>query len=114
VHVRARFLKFATPPPEHEFFSNEYEALKILTFFGPCTLSVVNGSPHVLPPMARDSLGLREPLNGSYILVTNRTQSWMGPAQTITNKLKLHLTYQVSAWVRVSSVTNGPQTINVL
>jgi len=31
MHVRARFLKFVIPPPEPEFFSNEYEALKILT-----------------------------------------------------------------------------------
>lgn len=63
--------------------------------------------------MARDSLGTHGPLNGNYILVTNRTQTWMGPAQTITDKLHLHVTYQVSAWVRVSSVTSGSQTLNV-
>ncbi|ONK58117.1 uncharacterized protein A4U43_C09F8300 [Asparagus officinalis] len=80
---------------------------------GPCNLSVAYGSPHVLPPMARDSLGTHEPLNGNYILVTNRTQSWMGPAQTITDKLKLNVTYQVSAWVRVSSAANGSQNLNV-
>lgn len=80
---------------------------------GPCTLTVANGSPHELPPMARDSLGTHGPLNGNYILVTNRTQTWMGPAQTITDKLHLHVTYQVSAWVRVSSVTSGSQTLNV-
>ncbi|KAH7660983.1 Endo-1,4-beta-xylanase protein [Dioscorea alata] len=80
---------------------------------GPCTLSIANGSPHELPPMARESLGTHEPLHGRYISVTNRTQTWMGPAQTITDKLKLHLTYQVSAWVRVGSAKTGPQNINV-
>ncbi|KAJ0980368.1 hypothetical protein J5N97_008623 [Dioscorea zingiberensis] len=80
---------------------------------GPCTLSTANGSPLILPPMARDSLGTHEPLNGRYILVTNRSQTWMGPAQTITDKLKLNLTYQVSAWVRIGSVKTGPQNINV-
>ncbi|XP_038971644.1 endo-1,4-beta-xylanase 1 [Phoenix dactylifera] len=80
---------------------------------GPCTLTIANGSPHMIPPMAKDSLGPHEPLSGRYILVTNRTQTWMGPAQTITDKLELYLTYQVSAWVRVGSQRNGPQNINV-
>ncbi|KAK1323789.1 hypothetical protein QJS10_CPA02g00032 [Acorus calamus] len=79
---------------------------------GPCNLNVGTGSPHLLPSMARDSLGPHEPLNGSYILVTNRTQTWMGPAQMITDKLKLSLTYQVCAWVRVGSAV-GPQSINI-
>ncbi|XP_062158949.1 endo-1,4-beta-xylanase 1-like [Alnus glutinosa] len=80
---------------------------------GNCTLSVATGSPHVLPPMARDTLGPHEPLSGQYILVTNRTQNWMGPAQMITDKLKLFLTYQVSAWVRVGSGATGLQNVNV-
>lgn len=80
---------------------------------GNCTLSVGTGSPHILPPMARDSLGPHEPLSGRYILVTNRTQTWMGPAQMITEKLKLFLTYQVSAWVHIGSGTTGPQNVNV-
>ncbi|KAG7943426.1 hypothetical protein I3843_15G038100 [Carya illinoinensis] len=80
---------------------------------GNCTLSVGTGSPHVLPPMARDSLGVHEPLSGRYILVTKRTQNWMGPAQMITDKLKLFLTYQVSAWVRIGSVASGQQNVNV-
>ncbi|XP_015885111.3 endo-1,4-beta-xylanase 1 [Ziziphus jujuba] len=80
---------------------------------GNCTLSVGTGSPHILPPMARDSLGPHEPLSGRYILVTNRTQTWMGPAQMITDKLKLFLTYQVSAWVRIGSGATGPQNVNV-
>lgn len=63
--------------------------------------------------MARDSLGVHEPLSGRYILVTKRTQNWMGPAQMITDKLKLFLTYQVSAWVRIGSVASGQQNVNV-
>ncbi|KAF7830486.1 endo-1,4-beta-xylanase 1-like isoform X1 [Senna tora] len=80
---------------------------------GNCTLSVGTGSPHIIPSMARDSLGLHEPLSGRYILVSNRTQTWMGPAQIITDKLKLFLTYQVSAWVRIGSGSSGPQNVNV-
>lgn len=80
---------------------------------GNCTLSIGTGSPHVLPPMARDTLGPHEPLSGRYILVTNRTQTWMGPAQMITDKIKLYLTYQVSAWVRIGSGATSPQNVNV-
>ncbi|GAU26948.1 hypothetical protein TSUD_06200, partial [Trifolium subterraneum] len=80
---------------------------------GNCTLTVKTGSPHIIPPMARDSLGPHELLSGRYILVTNRTQTWNGPAQVITEKLKLFLTYQVSAWVRIGSGSNGPQNVNV-
>jgi len=80
---------------------------------GNCTLSVKSGSPHIIPPMARDSLGPHELLSGRYILVTNRTQTWMGPAQIITDKVKLFSTYQVSAWVRIGSGSSGPQNVNV-
>ncbi|OAY51065.1 endo-1,4-beta-xylanase 1 isoform X25 [Manihot esculenta] len=80
---------------------------------GNCTLSVATGSPRILPPMARDSLGPQEPLSGRYILITKRTQTWMGPAQMITDKIKLFLTYQVSAWVKISSGASGPQIVNV-
>ncbi|MBA0625716.1 hypothetical protein Godav_003491, partial [Gossypium davidsonii] len=80
---------------------------------GNCNLSVGSGSPHILPPMARASLGVHEPLSGRYIHVKNRTQTWMGPAQMITDKVKLFLTYQVSAWVRIGSGANGPQNVNV-
>ncbi|KAJ6685758.1 hypothetical protein OIU79_015721 [Salix purpurea] len=80
---------------------------------GNCALSVGTGSPHVLPPMARDSLGTYESLSGRYIIVTNRSDSWMGPAQMITDKLKLYLTYQVSAWVRIGPGATGPQIVNV-
>ncbi|XP_050238704.1 endo-1,4-beta-xylanase 1-like [Mercurialis annua] len=80
---------------------------------GNCSLSVETGSPRALPPMARESLGPYRPLSGRYILVTNRSDSWMGPAQMITDKLKLYLTYQVSAWVRIGAGSTGPQILNV-
>ncbi|KOM42189.1 hypothetical protein LR48_Vigan04g238700 [Vigna angularis] len=80
---------------------------------GSCTLSIGSGSPRIIPSMARDSLGPHESLSGRYLLITNRTQTWMGPAQMITEKLKLFLTYQVSAWVRVGSGSTGPQNVNV-
>ncbi|WZZ13585.1 hypothetical protein YC2023_106674 [Brassica napus] len=38
---------------------------------GNCTLSVAEGSPRILPPMARDSLGPHEPLSGRYMLNVN-------------------------------------------
>ncbi|KAF8681782.1 hypothetical protein HU200_045220 [Digitaria exilis] len=82
---------------------------------GPCTLSIHDGGPRVLPPMAQESLAPLddEPLNGKHIHVTNRTQTWMGPAQVITDKLTLYATYQVSAWVRVGGGATSPQNINV-
>nr|GMC50744.1 endo-1,4-beta-xylanase A-like [Ipomoea batatas] len=79
---------------------------------GNCTLIVGTGSPRIIPPAARDSLGTHLPLSGRYILVKNRTHTWMGPAQMITDKVKLYLTYQVSAWVRIGKAT-GAQTVNL-
>ncbi|CAN4095306.1 unnamed protein product [Withania somnifera] len=79
---------------------------------GNCRMSVQTGSPHLIPPMARDSLGAHENLSGRYIAVTNRTETWMGPAQVITEKVKLYLTYQVSAWVRIGRAS-GPQNVSV-
>ncbi|XWS25455.1 hypothetical protein CRYUN_Cryun27aG0069800 [Craigia yunnanensis] len=63
--------------------------------------------------MARNSLRLHERLSGRYILVTNRTDTWMGPSQMISGKLKLYLTYQVSAWVRIGPGSTSPQIVNV-
>ncbi|CAN0921977.1 Endo-1,4-beta-xylanase 1 [Linum grandiflorum] len=80
---------------------------------GNCSLSVATGSPHVLPPMARESLGVHEPLSGRCIAVTKRTQTWMGPAQIITDKVKLFLTYQISAWVKIGAGASGAQNVNV-
>ncbi|XP_037493703.1 endo-1,4-beta-xylanase 1 isoform X2 [Jatropha curcas] len=80
---------------------------------GNCALSVETGSPHILPPMAKDSLGPYNSLSGHYIRVTNRIDSWMGPAQMLTEKLRVYLTYQVSAWVRVGAGATEPQILNV-
>ncbi|KAL5713220.1 Glycoside hydrolase [Ranunculus cassubicifolius] len=80
---------------------------------GQCKLSIGTGSPHVLPPSARDSLGPQVPLSGRCIVVRNRTQTWMGPAQMITDKVKLFVTYQVSAWVRIGPGASGPQNVNI-
>lgn len=93
--------------------SNLIQGLKGWSPLGSCTLSICNGSPHALPKVARDSLTHQEPLSGRYILATNRTELWMGPSQTITDKLKLHVTYQVTAWVCVGSRKNGPENVNV-
>ncbi|XP_009786647.1 endo-1,4-beta-xylanase 1-like [Nicotiana sylvestris] len=77
-----------------------------------CTMSVQTGSPLIIPPMARDSLGANAPLSGRYILVTDRTQNWMGPAQMITDKVKLYLPYQVFAWIKIGQAS-GPQRVKV-
>ncbi|KQK13823.1 uncharacterized protein LOC100831608 [Brachypodium distachyon] len=122
----------APPSPEPDFENLEYGANIIQNSnlddglngwfpLGPCALAVGDGSPRVLPPMAQESLALDdEPLNGKHIHVTNRTQTWMGPAQIITDKLTLHATYQVSAWVRVvagsgkqTMSTTSPQNVNI-
>ncbi|RXH72925.1 hypothetical protein DVH24_012609 [Malus domestica] len=108
-----------SPPPFSAFGVNIIENSNLSNDtngwfpLGNCTLSVTTGSPHILPPMARESLGPHEPLSGRYILVTKRTQTWMGPAQMIGDKLKLFLTYQVSAWVRIGAGATGPQNVNV-
>ncbi|MQM14991.1 hypothetical protein Taro_047925 [Colocasia esculenta] len=80
---------------------------------GPCTLMVGTGSPHLLPSAAKESLKYHMLLSGHYIQATNRTETWMGPAQNVTDRIKLHLTYQVSAWARIGTRANGPQTINI-
>ncbi|KAM3250253.1 endo-1,4-beta-xylanase 1 [Capsicum chacoense] len=77
-----------------------------------CTMSVQKGLPHIMPPMARHSLAAHEPLSGCHILVTDRTQKWMGPTQMITDKIKLYLTYQVFAWVKIGQAS-GPQNVSV-
>ncbi|KAI4388645.1 hypothetical protein MLD38_000956, partial [Melastoma candidum] len=93
--------------------SNLYDGTNGWYPLGDCNLSVQSGSPIIIPPMARDSLGPHEPLSGNFILVKNRSQTWMGPAQTITDKIKLFLTYQVSGWVKLGSGATGPQNVNV-
>lgn len=93
--------------------SNLNQGLSKWSPLGSCTLSASTGSPRILPPSVKDSIGHHEPLSGRYIVTTNRTETWMGPSQTITDKLVLHVTYQVAAWVRVGSGTKSPQIINL-
>ncbi|XP_078178234.1 endo-1,4-beta-xylanase 1-like [Carex rostrata] len=93
--------------------SDLYDDLNNWYVLGNCNMAVANGSPRIVPPMVKESLGLQEPLSGKYIAVTNRTQTWMGPAQTITDKINLQVTYQVSGWVRIGSAKKGAQIINV-
>ncbi|KAK9124353.1 hypothetical protein Sjap_013955 [Stephania japonica] len=76
-------------------------------------MSIVTGSPLLLPPIARESLGHDELLSGRYIHVFNRTDTWMGPAQMITDRLKLFVTYQVFVWVRVGTGATSPQLVNI-
>ncbi|CAN8244868.1 unnamed protein product [Cochlearia groenlandica] len=79
---------------------------------GNCTISVTDGL------VTNDSSwhGPHKPLSNKSILVTNRTQTWTGPGQVITDKLiKLLLTYQISVWVKLGSGfnKNSPQNVNV-
>ncbi|BAF12790.1 endo-1,4-beta-xylanase 1 [Oryza sativa Japonica Group] len=124
----------ATPAPAPDFKNLEYGANILQNSdlddgvngwfgLGSCALSVHGGAPRVLPPMARQSLSPLdgddgdgdEPLNGKHIHVTNRAQTWMGPAQVITDRVTPYATYQVSAWVRVGGqqAAGKPQNINV-
>ncbi|KAI3685921.1 hypothetical protein L1987_79590 [Smallanthus sonchifolius] len=106
------------PPSPRPLFQNADFGVNIITNsdlrhgtkgwfpLGNCVLNVAaSGSP----PAA---LGSHHP--GLSIHATNRTHTWMGPAQLITDKVKLFLTYQVSAWVRlVPGATGSPQNVNV-
>lgn len=83
---------------------------------GSARISIASGAPTFLPPAAVLSLPYPPPqLSGNYIIASNRTQWWEGPAQTITDKLELNVPYQVSAWVRVGKLHGqiGPQKVNV-
>lgn len=83
---------------------------------GSARLSVASGAPNFPPPAAALSLHYPPPYySGNYLIASNRTQWWEGPAQTITDKLELFVVYQVSAWVRIGKHhgQTGPQKVNV-
>ena len=83
---------------------------------GSARLSVASGAPNFPPPAAALSLHYPPPYySGNYLIASNRTQWWEGPAQTITDKLELFVVYQVSAWVRVGKHhgQTGPEKVNV-
>ncbi|XP_052162414.1 endo-1,4-beta-xylanase 1-like isoform X2 [Oryza glaberrima] len=79
---------------------------------GSCRLSIHTESPHMLSAILKDP-SAKQHIRGSYILATNRTDVWMGPSQLITDKLRLHTTYRVSAWVRAGSGGHGRYHVNV-
>lgn len=80
---------------------------------GPCSLSLNSGAPLVLPKAARDSLVVCMPITGFYVTAKNRKHFWEGLSQNISRKIKLYVTYQVSAWVRIGHGGVGPQKVNV-
>ncbi|CAM6086771.1 unnamed protein product [Calypogeia fissa] len=87
---------------------------------GNCRLTITSGSPVMLGAnAARSFTGSPPPgLHGRYVYASNRTQVWEGPGQTITEKLQLFNTYQVTAWVATAlpSGSHGvltPQRVNV-
>ncbi|PKA54234.1 Putative Pol polyprotein from transposon element Bs1 [Apostasia shenzhenica] len=110
-----------SPPPENVWYgeniitnSDFSDGLNGWLPLGPCTLSVATeGAPRLLSPTAAESLASHEPLNGRFVAVSNRTATWMGPSQTVTEKITPFVTYQVAAWVRVSTARNGAQNVNV-
>lgn len=82
---------------------------------GGARLYISSGAPTFVPPAAALSLPSPPRLSGNYLIASNRTQFWEGPAQTITDKLELFVVYQVSAWVRVGNCQGkaGQQKVNV-
>ncbi|XP_073104293.1 endo-1,4-beta-xylanase 1 isoform X2 [Elaeis guineensis] len=112
----------SSPPPHFENVLYGVNIIKNSTLndglngwspLGSCTLRVYTDPDHLFRLVAGNSPAHDQPLSNHYILTTNRTETWMGPSQTITGKLKLHLTYRVAAWVRVGSGATGPQNVNV-
>ncbi|KAJ8498258.1 hypothetical protein OPV22_008810 [Ensete ventricosum] len=78
---------------------------------GSCKLSICTVSEFF--PLAKDSVNHNQPKSSHFILTRNRTETWMGPSQTITDRIKLHVTYQVATWVRLGSGATGPHHVNV-
>eukprot|EP00250_Pteridium_aquilinum_P016130 c22959_g1_i1 orf=79-2772(-) len=89
------------------------KGLNYWSSLGSCCLSLNSGAPLVLPSAARDSLGPCMPITGFYVTAKNRKHIWEGPSQDITGKIKLFVSYQVSAWVRIGDGGAGPQKVNV-
>ncbi|GJN40457.1 hypothetical protein PR202_gb29672 [Eleusine coracana subsp. coracana] len=79
---------------------------------GSCRLSIQTEAPHMLSSILKDP-ATQQHISGRYILATNRTDVWMGPSQVITDKLRLHVTYKASAWVRAGSEGHGRYHVNV-
>lgn len=67
---------------------------------GDCTLSVEDGGPTIVGDTVKNSLfHSDEPiLSGKYIQCSNRTETFMGPCQDITDQVQLLATYQLFCW----------------
>lgn len=79
---------------------------------GSCRLSIQTEAPQMLSSILKDP-ATQQHINGCYILATNRTDGWMGPSQVITDKLRLHVTYRVSAWVRAGPGGHERYHVNI-
>ncbi|KAL6865281.1 hypothetical protein ACP4OV_016432 [Aristida adscensionis] len=79
---------------------------------GSCRLSIQSEVPHMLSSILKDPAA-QQYKKGHYVHATNRADVWMGPSQVITDKLRLHVTYMVSAWVRAGSGGHERYNVNV-
>ncbi|KAL2622160.1 hypothetical protein R1flu_002365 [Riccia fluitans] len=85
--------------------SNYENGLKHWYPQGNCQLSVASGSPTLLGGCAQRSFVdcVAPGLSGAFLCCTRRSYDWEGPAQTLTERLQLHMSYQVTAWVATRS-----------
>lgn len=70
---------------------------------GNSTLTVESGGPP--PPERRRSLDNSQPRatsSGKYVCCSNRTETYEGPAQDLTDKITLFQSYQMFAWIATS------------
>ncbi|WOK97820.1 hypothetical protein Cni_G06528 [Canna indica] len=105
----------------HEHVSEEDSVIRNSSFnnglnwwspLGSCKLNICTDLQES-SPSGNGALCHIQPLSRHHILTTNRQETWMGPSQIITDRIKLYVTYQVSAWVRIGSGTSGPHNVNV-
>ncbi|CAM6092294.1 unnamed protein product [Calypogeia fissa] len=68
---------------------------------GDCTLTIEKGGPTTVSDAVRNSLLYSEEpiLSGNYVLCSNRTDTFMGPCQDITDQVQLFQCYQIFCWV---------------
>ncbi|CAL9779832.1 unnamed protein product [Musa acuminata subsp. burmannicoides] len=119
--VRRAMKAAASVPPSDEDVSHGANIIRNSSFtdglnwwnpLGSCKLSICS-VPEEFFPLAKDSVNHNQPVSSHFILTTNRTETWMGPSQTITDRIKLHVTYQVATWVRLGSGATSPHHVNV-
>lgn len=68
---------------------------------GDCTLTVNEGGPTTVSAAVKNSfVHTPEPiLSGKYVTCSDRTETYMGPCQDITDQVHVFQAYQVFAWV---------------